>query len=259
MNLEDLIRDIESAAPMSNMAPSIFPLSNGLLAKRKIGVTEAEMRTMLFIRQNTRIPVPDVHLMFTGRDDDKVFVMDRISGRCLQDHWVTLTDEEHDSVLSQLQDYLQQLRSIPVPLYQAPGPIDGSRLMVMWFSEDGKEPFESNAEMVAWQNRLLAHNTRPDDERRFVERPLVFTHQDISPRNLILDDDGKLWIIDWELAGWYPDYFESACIRSDFGDYCHPIPPGWHSSVLPLFPDYHAEYELLRMIEYPLNNMSYLE
>ena len=34
---------------------------------------------------------------------------------------------------------------------------------------------------------------------------LVFTHQDLAARNLILDDNGRLWVIDWELAGWYPE------------------------------------------------------
>jgi thiamine kinase-like enzyme len=38
--------------------------------------------------------------------------------------------------------------------------------------------------------------------------PLVLTHQDLNLRNIILGEDGRLWIIDWEWAGYYPPWFE---------------------------------------------------
>ncbi|KAF3289604.1 hypothetical protein TWF970_003373 [Orbilia oligospora] len=38
--------------------------------------------------------------------------------------------------------------------------------------------------------------------------PLVFTHHDLAPRNMIVDPKGDLWLIDWDYAGWYPAYFD---------------------------------------------------
>lgn len=38
--------------------------------------------------------------------------------------------------------------------------------------------------------------------------PLVLTHLDIHPDNVILDNDNRVWLIDWELAGFYPQWFE---------------------------------------------------
>ena len=38
--------------------------------------------------------------------------------------------------------------------------------------------------------------------------PLVLTHLDIHPDNVIVGDDGRVWLIDWELAGFYPQWFE---------------------------------------------------
>ncbi|KAJ3797822.1 hypothetical protein GGU11DRAFT_682868, partial [Lentinula aff. detonsa] len=38
-------------------------------------------------------------------------------------------------------------------------------------------------------------------------------HFDIHMENVILGDDGQLWLIDWEEAGWYPRWFESASMR----------------------------------------------
>jgi thiamine kinase-like enzyme len=43
---------------------------------------------------------------------------------------------------------------------------------------------------------------------------MVFTHQDIAPRNLILDANKKVWLIDWGCAGVYPRGFEQAVLRA---------------------------------------------
>ncbi|KAF9485739.1 hypothetical protein BDN70DRAFT_910079 [Pholiota conissans] len=40
------------------------------------------------------------------------------------------------------------------------------------------------------------------------EREHVLVHQDLAPRNMILDASGKLWLIDWGHAGFYPTYME---------------------------------------------------
>ncbi|KAI1121824.1 hypothetical protein F5Y10DRAFT_282185 [Nemania abortiva] len=41
-------------------------------------------------------------------------------------------------------------------------------------------------------------------------QPLVFTHHDLAPRNLMIDSAGDLLIVDWDFAGWYPPFFEFA-------------------------------------------------
>jgi len=41
--------------------------------------------------------------------------------------------------------------------------------------------------------------------------PLVFSHGDIYLSNLILGDDGKLYMIDWQCSGFYPEWYEYAC------------------------------------------------
>ena len=42
----------------------------------------------------------------------------------------------------------------------------------------------------------------------------VFTHQDLAPRNLLLDERNNLWIVDWGRSGWYPTYFEYAGMQN---------------------------------------------
>jgi thiamine kinase-like enzyme len=41
---------------------------------------------------------------------------------------------------------------------------------------------------------------------------LVMCHMDLHPRNVILDSQGNAWLIDWEYAGMYPPYFETATV-----------------------------------------------
>ncbi|KAJ5683487.1 hypothetical protein N7462_006652 [Penicillium macrosclerotiorum] len=41
----------------------------------------------------------------------------------------------------------------------------------------------------------------------------VFTHTDIAPRNIIIDEQSRITgLLDWEYAGWYSDYWEYAQI-----------------------------------------------
>jgi thiamine kinase-like enzyme len=37
---------------------------------------------------------------------------------------------------------------------------------------------------------------------------ILFTHGDISPRNIMVRDGHIAAIIDWQYAGWYPEYWE---------------------------------------------------
>lgn len=43
--------------------------------------------------------------------------------------------------------------------------------------------------------------------------PLVLTHQDLNPRNIIVGDDGRLWLIDFGMAGFYPPWVEFVTMR----------------------------------------------
>jgi thiamine kinase-like enzyme len=52
-----------------------------------------------------------------------------------------------------------------------------------------------------------------DGTPRFDFKSLVFTHQDITPRNLMLDKAGQLWLIDWADAGADPPGFERAALE----------------------------------------------
>ncbi|CDM29905.1 Protein kinase-like domain [Penicillium roqueforti FM164] len=72
------------------------------------------------------------------------------------------------------------------------------------------------AEMEAWFNHKLdickSVHQAPKDIPPFHFTKFVLTHNDISPRNLILDQHEQVWLIDWAYSGAYPPVFESAAI-----------------------------------------------
>ena len=57
---------------------------------------------------------------------------------------------------------------------------------------------------------------------------LVMCHLDIHLRNLILDGQGKLWLIDWGFSGAYPPYFEFA------SQFCWAAPDDFKDELLDL-------------------------
>jgi thiamine kinase-like enzyme len=69
-------------------------------------------------------------------------------------------------------------------------------------------------QIEAWFNNKLkickSVRWAPEDVPLFCFTKFVNTHQDISPRNLILDQHGQIWLVDWAYSGAYPPGFESA-------------------------------------------------
>ena len=79
-----------------------------------------------------------------------------------------------------------------------------------------RAPFGSYAEMSAWWNERYAMSMECAPQRHegappepFDDSaPLVLTHCDLNMRNILVGDDGRLYLIDWELSGFYPPWFE---------------------------------------------------
>jgi thiamine kinase-like enzyme len=50
--------------------------------------------------------------------------------------------------------------------------------------------------------------------------PLVACHNDLLPTNLLQDRQGKLWLLDWEYAGWGDRFFDlgNLSVNNEFTD-----------------------------------------
>lgn len=251
---DSILDRVSKGQTLKNIGAKVINIGDGLLVKYGAGVRMTEVHNALYARSHTSIPIPNIHLAF--RQSGILYVvMDYIHGESLLHRWNDLTEEQLANVLSQLKDYLSQLRNLRGSV---PGPVDGTRCEGTWFTVYGKGPFPTYDDFVAWLNRMLRHSKAENLVEPFsTAHPLVFTHQDISPRNLIVDESGKLWIIDWDMAGWYPIYFEYACIQQDIGVPQAPTPVGWRKAALSVLPDYSKEYRSLQAIAWALDVMPF--
>lgn len=89
--------------------------------------------------------------------------------------------------------------------------------MGRFFTHYGAGPSPTLSDMEDWHNHKLdvCVNLRrvPPDTPRFQFDRLALTHQDIAPRNIIVEEDtGRLVLIDWSMGGIYPAGFEHAAL-----------------------------------------------
>ena len=58
--------------------------------------------------------------------------------------------------------------------------------------------------------------------------PLVLCHCDLAPHNLLLDENKRLFLVDFGLAGLWPESSEAACMRPWWDEL---LGPRWSSFV----------------------------
>ncbi|KAL1844424.1 hypothetical protein VTK73DRAFT_2575 [Phialemonium thermophilum] len=181
------------------------------LTTSPLGITPNEAAAMRFVRQHTSIPVPEVR----GTDWDRI-TMEYVEGETLHDAWPKLGEEDKAAIRDQLRDYIQQLRSLQ-GLYV--GRLDGIPAQAPGLFQRSGGPFRTVAEFhqfLLGQTRV--HNGHRDIIRRELkdDYAIVFTHCDLAPRNIIVRDARIVAVIDWEMAGWYPEYWEYALMIRAF-------------------------------------------
>lgn len=176
---------------------------------------------MDFIARNTSIPVPKIYCAFTHHGCTYI-VMQRLRGECLAFNWKLRSAESQARILRQLKQMIDGMRRIPPPspavanansgpLWDCRlpgkslsfGPFDDIDCFHRYLrggieSQSPKYPPEVN-ELVRLHARQWA--------------PPVFTHGDLSSLNILAEGDVITGIVDWETAGWYPQYWEytTAC------------------------------------------------
>ncbi|TPX11419.1 uncharacterized protein E0L32_007838 [Thyridium curvatum] len=157
----------------------------GNIAKKsgkRICLQEADA---LRIAEEAGLPVPHVHHVEMTADGKNHISMDYIEGQVLSEVWPTYSEVQKRAIIQQLLYFT----------YNAPACQD----------EQGFNEYLMGALMPQVSGpirRAFEKRWRRTDHR------VVFTHSDVAPRNIIVRDDKVVGLIDWEDAGWYPEYWE---------------------------------------------------
>lgn len=181
-----------------------------------------ELNAMNCVRRYTSIPIPKpldfVTLSGAGDNTDHTegyLLMTRVPGAPLSSCYEALSDHDVEHITAQLQDYVTQMRAIPneVNLEHPFCNTLGEAIRDHGIGNAGADiavgPFPDE---TAFNQKLRC----ADDPARQGHRAF-FTHADLNPRNIMVQElpqpDGTYgWrvtgILDWETAGFYPEYWE---------------------------------------------------
>ncbi|KAI0890873.1 phosphotransferase enzyme family protein [Annulohypoxylon nitens] len=176
----------------------------------------AEAEAMKFVREHTKIPVPQVYNAYRDEESGHVrIVMEYVEGERLDHAWYKLTTEEKESIIGQLRGHFAELRKISGSFI---GSVDGSPCEDPYFSHDpGAYGPYSNEEAF---NRGLVKSWTTDrgDEwtlklcemlcATMKDHKIVLTHNDFDPRNILVRGPEVVAVLDWEQSGFYPEYWE---------------------------------------------------
>ncbi|TVY92148.1 hypothetical protein LAWI1_G004856 [Lachnellula willkommii] len=201
--------------PQSYFQGGVFQIPFNRIVKFGRDVQLAEAAALRFVAKNTTIPVPKVHCAFEHKHV-KYIVMDRIDGEEIGKGWSERPEAERASLLRQLKGYFDQLRNIPHP---RPGIIaaeTGERSLVT------AEERSDMRMVVKMQDQLQGTHK------------ICFTHGDASSSNILVKKGKIVAIIDFELSGFYPEYWEYTCAmnvnsqdgfwKAEIGKFLDPYP-----------------------------------
>ncbi|KAI1170281.1 kinase-like domain-containing protein [Nemania sp. FL0916] len=200
----------------------IVTIDQTLLVKYGKTVDLVEGDNMLMMRQKTSIPVPAVYALYQHQPSgDNVIIMEYIPGRGLNSCYSELDSEQKASIGAQLRSQLTEMRSVPSPdFYGLPADPPRPYLVHPWIFRTQVGPFGSATEFLNeyFKAQFSGSETSvfleiQDMKAQFLElsknhSASVLTHADLQAHNIILRPDGSICIIDWESAGYYPQYFE---------------------------------------------------
>ncbi|KAL2397745.1 hypothetical protein ABEF93_004202 [Exophiala dermatitidis] len=198
------------------------PISRHLIVKTSPFVDLTEAATMNFIKCHTSIPVPRIYCSFI-HDNQVYIVMERIRGKTLAEAFGSLAEADLTSICTQLRQMLLEMRKLcpPGPGVQSCtggslrdsrnprsnprfGPFKSIQEFHLWLREGLKAeqpPCRQNIQEWREAQDMIAMQDEPYP-------PLVFTHGDLNPFNILVRGAQLVGIVDWEFSGWYPHYWE---------------------------------------------------
>ncbi|OAL43831.1 kinase-like protein [Pyrenochaeta sp. DS3sAY3a] len=166
-----------------------------------------------FIREHTNIPVPKV-LNCYKKDGMGYILMDFIEGEMLNNAWPKLSPEAKNTILTELSNYIRQMRQIPARSDNMIGSVTGGPAVDQRSMGPIKGgPFKSEEAFNDWQldqilpgiplsNRDMYHAMHRADHA------IVFSHGDLGFHNVLVQNGHVVAIIDWESAGWMPEHWD---------------------------------------------------
>ncbi|KAF2737068.1 APH-domain-containing protein [Polyplosphaeria fusca] len=179
---------------------------------------QAEAQSLRLIEKYTHVPAPRA-VDATQYSDSSFLLMSGIPGEIVGRMISTMIDEQLHSVARDLKKYIAELRQIPQQHrlgrsgFQICNALGGG--ILDWRIGESKRRELRFLDETQFNECLTDDLPLDEDARKLVSKShgvkhdIVFTHADLNLRNILVDENGKIsGIVDWEYAGWYPEYWE---------------------------------------------------
>lgn len=194
----------------------VFKVDETTVVKSGDSVRFAEAAALKLVRERTSIPVPEVYNVYKDEASGHVhIIMEFIEGDVLDKVWDQFDRNQKDEVIQQLHGIFVELRNIKGTFI---GSVDGTSCEDQVFSDElgAYGPYEDE---TAFNNGLVTAMERSQQGAWVVtlsdivlntlkNHEIVMSHGDISPRNIIVRGTKVVAILDWEMSGFYPEYWD---------------------------------------------------
>ncbi|KAI9744760.1 MAG: hypothetical protein M1818_001685 [Claussenomyces sp. TS43310] len=163
-----------------------------------------EYNALRLVRSRTSIPVPRPVDLILSRTNS-FLVTSRMEGDLAGLSIDSCSDQEMSLMARDLRSWIAELNAMKMrsDSKQAISSASGGACLDYRINGSPVGPFRDEREL----SKSLRLGILPDLVHRDDHR-IVFTHSDLSMRNILVKDGRISAIVDWENAGWYPEYWE---------------------------------------------------
>ena len=179
-----------------------------------------EFGALALIRNSSALNVPQP-LDLVSNGSRSYMVTGRLPGVPAQSVYARLGDEQLVLLAKDLSAYLAELRRIRKPpglQTAAVSNIVGGGCIHARIDEAHGTTYQTHGpfpDEAAFHDHLLTRRPPAPDEVQSTGHAITFSHGDLALRNIIIDGWGRLvGLVDWENAGWYPEYWELTAFHS---------------------------------------------
>ncbi|KAL2846155.1 kinase-like domain-containing protein [Aspergillus pseudoustus] len=184
----------------------------GLYAKKCYRAPENEPYALKLIEQHTSIPAPRLIDTWEHNGTPRL-LMTRVPGVPVWNVCHLMSYAEREQFANDVRACVDQLRKIPNPNPYLICNALGGEIRDHRIPNDGRGgPFKTEED---FNNHLTSHLGEPlSDVAKRKNLPLrkhthfYFTHSDFHPSNLLVENGRLSGIVDWESAGFRPEYWE---------------------------------------------------
>lgn len=163
--------------------------------------------------------------------------MEEIPGVQLKEVIDTFTSQQLKHIASQIRDILTEMHSVPAIKL---GSVSGGPFRNSYFFPYAIKPQSAWLKVPDfidhYHQLLMTFGTEEYAKELLANFPrdcsIRFTHGDLVPRNILVDGSTITGIVDWSMAGFYPDFWEY-CRMHDESEQSE----GWDTVLAMIFPE----------------------